>query len=432
MTTTDITATNALQFHQLPKPGKTAVIPTKPCKTAQDLSLAYTPGVAQPCLEIEKNLADAYNYTNKGNLVGVISNGTAVLGLGNIGALAGKPVMEGKAVLFKRFANIDAFDIEINEKDPLKLVQIIASLAPTFGGMNLEDIKAPECFYVEEELKKQLEIPVFHDDQHGTAIICGAALLNALEITGRKVTGIKIVFSGAGAAAIACARLLMELGIQRKQIFLVDSRGVVTVAREGELNAEKKLFMQATDAKTLAEALVGADVFIGVSQANVVTGEMIKSMNAQPIIFAMANPNPEIKYDVAKSAVPDCIMATGRSDYPNQVNNVLGFPFIFRGALDVRAKTINTEMKLAAVRALAKLAHSAVPAEVVAAYGQEFTFGPEYIIPKPFDPRVLYHVAPAVAQAAMESGVALEKVDLKKYMLELKKLAKRLAKGKFI
>ena len=424
---------NALDFHQFPKAGKTAIMPTKACKTAADLALAYTPGVAVPCLEIEKNPTDAYKYTNKGNLVGVISNGTAVLGLGNIGALAGKPVMEGKAVLFKRFANIDAFDIEINETDSVKLKEIIASLAPTFGGMNLEDIKAPECFYVEEELKKELDIPVFHDDQHGTAIICSAALLNALELTGRKISEIKIVFSGAGAAAIACARLLMELGVGRKQIFLVDSKGVVTVAREGELNAEKKLFMQTTDAKTLADVLVGADVFIGVSQANVVTPLMVQSMNVKPIIFAMANPNPEITYDVAKSAVPDCIMATGRSDYPNQVNNVLGFPFIFRGALDVRAKTINTEMKLAAVRALAKLAHSAVPAEVVAAYGgKEFTFGAEYIIPKPFDPRVLYHVAPAVAQAAMDSGVALQSVEIKKYTAELKKLAKRLAKGKFI
>ncbi len=423
---------NALDFHQFPKAGKTAIMPTKPCKTAADLSLAYTPGVAEPCLEIAKNSSDAYKYTNKGNLVGVISNGTAVLGLGNIGALAGKPVMEGKAVLFKRFANIDAFDIEINEKDPVRLVQTIAALAPTFGGMNLEDIKAPECFYVEEELKKQLDIPVFHDDQHGTAIICSAALLNALELTARKVSEVKIVFSGAGAAAIACARLLMELGVGREQIFLVDSKGVVTVEREGELNAEKKMFMQATHLKTLAEALVGADVFIGVSQANVVSAEMVTSMNAKPIIFAMANPNPEIKYDVAKAAVPDCIMATGRSDYPNQVNNVLGFPFIFRGALDVRARTINTEMKLAAVRALAKLAHSAVPAEVVAAYGREFTFGAEYIIPKPFDPRVLYHVAPAVAKAAMDSGVARVEIDIKKYTADLKKLSKRLAKGKFI
>ncbi len=423
----------ALDYHQFLKPGKIAVIPTKSCKTAEDLSLAYTPGVAQPCLEIEKNPTDVYKYTNKGNLVGVISNGTAVLGLGNIGALAGKPVMEGKGVLFKRFANIDVFDIEINEKDPAKLVQTIASLAPTFGGINLEDIKAPECFYVEEELKKQLDIPVFHDDQHGTAIICCAALLNALELTGRKVSKIKIVFSGAGAAAIACARLMMKLGVERGQIFLVDSKGVVTVEREGELNLEKKMFMQATHLKTLAEALVGADVFIGVSQANVVTREMVTSMNTKPIIFAMANPNPEIRYDVAKEAVPDCIMATGRSDYPNQVNNVLGFPFIFRGALDVRAKEINTEMKLAAVRALANLAHSKVPKEVFAAYGgREFTFGTEYIIPKPFDGRVLYHVAPAVAQAAMDSGVAREHVDIKKYTAELKKLAKRLAKGKFI
>ncbi len=421
-----------LDYHEFPKPGKTAIMPTKSCKTAEDLSLAYTPGVAVPCLEIEKNSLDVYKYTNKGNLVGVISNGTAVLGLGNIGALAGKPVMEGKAVLFKRFANIDAFDIEINEKDPVRLVQTIASLAPTFGGMNLEDIKAPECFYVEEELKKQLDIPVFHDDQHGTAIICAAALLNALELTSRNISDIRIVFSGAGAAAVACARLLLELGVKREQIYLVDSKGVVTTVREGELNEEKKFFMQETQLKTLSDALVGADVFIGVSQANVVSAEMVKSMNPKPIIFAMANPNPEITYQMAKEAVPDCIMATGRSDYPNQVNNVLGFPFIFRGALDVRARTINTEMKLAAVRALAALAHSAVPVEVVAAYGREFAFGSEYIIPKPFDPRVLYHVAPAVAQAAMDSGVALQRVEIKKYTAELKKLAKRLAKGKFI
>jgi malate dehydrogenase (oxaloacetate-decarboxylating)(NADP+) len=422
----------ALDYHQFPKPGKMAIVPIKSCKTAEDLSLAYTPGVAQPCLEIEKNKSDAYKYTNKGNLVGVISNGTAVLGLGNIGALAGKPVMEGKGVLFKRFANIDVFDIEINEKDPVKLVQVIAALAPTFGGMNLEDIKAPECFYVEEELKKRLDIPVFHDDQHGTAIICGAALLNALELTERKIREIKIVFSGAGAAAIACARLLMELGVQREQILLVDSKGVVTVAREAELNEEKKFFMKDTPLKTLADALVGADVFIGVSQANVVSAAMVQSMNAKPIIFAMANPNPEIKYEVAKQAVPDCIMATGRSDYPNQVNNVLGFPFIFRAALDARASCINMQMKLAAVRALARLAHSKVPPEVVKAYGQKFVFGADYIIPKPFDPRVLYHVAPAVAQAAIDSGVALQTIDIKKYTADLKKMAKRLARGKFI
>jgi len=374
---------NALDFHQFPKAGKTAIMPTKPCKTAADLSLAYTPGVAVPCLEIAQRPTDAYKYTNKGNLVGVISNGTAVLGLGNIGALAGKPVMEGKAVLFKRFANIDAFDIEINETDSVKLKEIIASLAPTFGGMNLEDIKAPECFYVEEELKKELDIPVFHDDQHGTAIICSAALLNALELTGRKISEIKIVFSGAGAAAIACARLLMELGVGRKQIFLVDSKGVVTVAREGELNAEKKLFMQTTDAKTLADVLVGADVFIGVSQANVVTPLMVQSMNVKPIIFAMANPLPEIMPEVALTAGAR-VVATGRSDFPNQVNNVLAFPGIFKGAMGVRARRITSEMKVAAATALAGLVESP---------------SAERIIPDPFTPRLADTVAKAVADA---------------------------------
>ena len=421
---------NTLQYHQNPKPGKISIKPTKPCGTAKELSLAYTPGVAFPCLEIEKNPALAYQYTSKGNLVGVISNGTAVLGLGNIGALAGKPVMEGKSVLFKRFADVNAFDLEINENDPIKLANIIASLEPTFGGINLEDIKAPECFIVEEELKKRMKIPVFHDDQHGTAVICCAALLNALEIVSKKIDQSKIVFSGAGSAAIAVAHLMLELGVKKENILMVDSQGVISTSRSG-LNEYKLFFAQKTDRKTLSDALNGADVFIGVSQGNIVTPVMLQSMAKDPIIFAMANPTPEIAYDVATKAVPTIIMATGRSDYPNQVNNVLGFPFIFRGALDTRATTINLPMKLAAVKALAALAHEKVPATVVRAYGKKFTFGRDYIIPKPFDPRLLFTVAPAVAGAAMESGVAQKKIDVKKYVEELKKVSARLAKGKF-
>ena len=421
-----------LKYHEFPIPGKIAVIPTKPCKTAQDLSLAYTPGVAQACLEIQKDPSKAYLYTSKGNLVAVISNGTAVLGLGNIGPLAGKPVMEGKAVLFKRFANIDAFDIEINEKDPQKLVEIIASLEPTFGGMNLEDIKAPECFYVEQELIKRLSIPVMHDDQHGTAIISAAALTNALKITSKKINQVKIIFSGAGAAAIACANMLLELGAQRKNIFLVDSKGVITKNRVSELNAEKAAYAQETPLTSLTQIIKDADVFIGVSQGNILSAEMVKSMAKTPIVFAMANPTPEIAYDIAKAAVSDIIMATGRSDYPNQVNNVLGFPYLFRAALDTRATTINIPMKIAAIKALARLAQKKVPTSVEKVYGQKFTFGPDYIIPKPFDPRVLFEVTPAIAKAAMDSGVARTPItDLKKYTQELKALSKRLAKGKF-
>jgi len=424
---------DALNYHVQPSPGKVTVVPIKSCKTAAELSLAYTPGVAFPCLEIKNTPEDAYKYTSKGNLVGVISNGTAVLGLGDIGPLAGKPVMEGKGILFKRFANIDVFDIEINEKDPVKLVEIISSLTPTFGGINLEDIKAPECFYVEEELIKRSNIPIFHDDQHGTAIISSAALLNALEITNKKISEVKVIFSGAGAAAVACANLMIDLGVKRDHLFMLDSKGVITKNRLAELNAFKIPFAQETDHTTLAQIIVGADVFVGVSQANVLTQEMVQSMNPKPIIFAMANPNPEISYEDAKSAVPNSIIATGRSDYPNQVNNVLGFPFIFRAALDVRASQINKEMKLAAVYALAKLAHKKVPPEVTKAYGREFTFGTEYIIPKPFDPRVLYYVAPAVAKAAMDSGVARTPItDLQAYTNELKKLSKQLAKGKFV
>ncbi len=430
----------ALNYHSQGKPGKLSVIPSKPCSNAQELSLAYTPGVAYPCLETKEKPETAYTYTNKGNLVAVISNGTAVLGLGDIGPLAGKPVMEGKGVLFKRFAGVDVFDIEVNEKDPQKMIEIVAALEPTFGGINLEDIKAPECFQIEEELIKRLNIPVFHDDQHGTAIIVSAALLNALELTKRKIGEAKIVFSGAGAAAIACANLLLEVGAKRENILMADSKGIITKKRlaespleSGKLNPYKAKYAQDTSKTTLAEALQGADVFIGVSQANLVTPEMVKSMASKPIIFALANPNPEILPDVAKQAVPDAIVATGRSDFPNQVNNVLGFPFIFRGALDVRASIINKEMKLAAVKALAKLAHLKVPKEAVKAYGgKEFSFGADYIIPKPFDPRVLFHVAPAVAQAAMDSGVAQKPItNMKEYVQGLKKLAKRLGKGKF-
>lgn len=423
-------AQKALDYHSKPQPGKVAVVPTKPCTTAHELSLAYTPGVAVPCLEIKEDKENAYKYTSKGNLVAVISNGTAVLGLGNIGPLAGKPVMEGKGVLFKRFANIDVFDLEINEHDPDKLIEIVSSLEPTFGGINLEDIKAPECFYIEQKLIEKMNIPVFHDDQHGTAVITAAGLLNALELTERKITEVKIVVSGAGAAAIACANLIIDLGAKRENIFMFDSKGLITKTRDN-LNEYKKQFAQEQEL-SLTDALSGADVFIGVSVANLLTKEMVKAMAAKPIIFAMANPDPEISYKDAKEAVPDCIMATGRSDYPNQVNNVLGFPFIFRGALDVRATKINKEMKLAAVKALAELAHEDVPAEVFKAYNQEFSFGSDYIIPKPFDSRVLYYVAPAVAKAAIDSGVARIKIaDLEKYKQELKELAKRLNEGIF-
>ncbi len=428
--------TDALEYHSTAPAGKVKTVPTKSCTNAQELSLAYTPGVAFPCLEIKDAPDKAYEYTSKSNLVAVISNGTAVLGLGDIGPLAGKPVMEGKGVLFKRFAGVDVFDIEVDEKDPQKMIEIVAALEPTFGGINLEDIKAPECFQLEEELIKRLNIPVFHDDQHGTAIIVSAALLNTLELTQRKIEEAKIVFSGAGAAAIACANLLLEVGAKRENILMVDSKGVLTTKRLPELNLYKAQFAQDTSKTTLAEALQGADVFIGVSQANLVTAEMVKAMAPKPIIFALANPNPEILPEVARQAVPDAIVATGRSDFPNQVNNVLGFPFIFRGALDVRASTINKEMKLAAVKALAKLAHLKVPKEVVKVYGgkgaEEFSFGADYIIPKPFDPRVLFHVAPAVAQAAMDSGVARKPLmDMKEYVQGLKKMAKRLGKGKF-
>lgn len=412
----------ALEYHSTPPAGKVSVVPTKPCRTQRDLSLAYTPGVAVPCLEIQKDPSLAYTYTAKGNLVAVVSNGTAVLGLGNIGSLAGKPVMEGKGVLFKRFADIDVFDIELNTEDPKEVIRVCQILEPTFGGINLEDIKAPECFEIEEELKRTMKIPVFHDDQHGTAIISGAALVNALYLVGKKIEDVKIVFSGAGASAISCANHYIRLGAKLENILMCDTKGVLYEGRTEGMNKYKAKFARKTDARTLADAMKGADVFVGLSVANCVTPEMLLSMADRPIVFALANPNPEIPYDVAKATRDDIIMATGRSDYPNQVNNVLGFPFIFRGALDVRATAINDEMKLAATHALAELARMDVPDSVRRAYGVEtMEFGPEYIIPKPFDPRVLTHVAPAVARAAMETGVAQRRIDLDAYRDELEK-----------
>jgi malate dehydrogenase (oxaloacetate-decarboxylating)(NADP+) len=413
---------DALEYHSTSPAGKLSVVPTKPCRTQRDLSLAYTPGVAVPCLEIERDPGLAYKYTAKGNLVAVVSNGTAVLGLGDIGALAGKPVMEGKAVLFKRFADIDVFDIELATKNPDEIIRTVQILEPTFGGINLEDIKAPECFYIEEELKKTMNIPVFHDDQHGTAIISGAGLLNALEIVGKKIEDIRVVFNGAGASAISCAAHYVNLGVRRENIMMCDTKGVIHEGRTDHMNPYKARYAARTEARTLAEALAGADVFFGLSQGGVVTAEMVKGMAPNPIIFALANPDPEIAYDVALAARPDAIVATGRSDYPNQVNNVLGFPFIFRGALDVRATTINDEMKLAATRALAALAKQDAPDSVLRAYGVDrLEFGREYIIPKPFDPRVLIWEAAAVAQAAMETGVARQPVDLAQYREELER-----------
>ncbi|HMO63022.1 MAG TPA: NADP-dependent malic enzyme [Ferruginibacter sp.] len=398
----------ALEYHAKGRPGKIEVIPTKEAKTQRDLSLAYSPGVAEPCLEIAANVEEVYKYTAKGNLVGVISNGTAVLGLGNIGAEAGKPVMEGKGVLFKIFADIDVFDIEINETDPEKFVQIVKSLEPTFGGINLEDIKAPECFYIEQKLKEELKIPIMHDDQHGTAIISAAALLNALELQKKKIEKVRFVVSGAGAAAMACIKLYESLGANRKNFMVFDRQGILYKSRP-DVEELKKDFCTEDKYKdyTLAEAMKDADVFIGLSSGNVVSGEMVKTMAKNPIVFAMANPDPEISYEAATDARKDIIMATGRSDYPNQVNNVLGFPYIFRGALDVRATTINEAMKLAAVKALAHLAKEPVPDIVNLAYNEKtIAFGPAYIIPKPLDPRLLATVAPAVAKAAMDSGVA--------------------------
>lgn len=412
----------ALEYHAKGRPGKIEVVPTKEAKTQKDLSLAYSPGVAVPCLEIAANRDDVYKYTAKGNLVAVISNGTAVLGLGDIGPEAGKPVMEGKGVLFKIFADIDVFDIEINEKDPEKLVQVIQALEPTFGGINLEDIKAPECFYVEKKLKEALKIPVMHDDQHGTAIISGAALLNALELQKKKIDKVRFVVNGAGAAAISCSRLYEALGAKHENFLMFDRKGVLHQGRT-DIDELKREYAVATHPMTLAEGMKDADVFIGLSSGNVVTAEMVKSMAKNPIVFAMANPDPEISWDEATNARKDIIMATGRSDYPNQVNNVLGFPYIFRGALDVRATQINEAMKLAAVKALAELTRTPVPDIVSMAYNEKnISFGENYIIPKPLDPRLLSTVAPAVAKAAMESGVAQQPInDWDAYVTSLNK-----------
>ena len=408
---------DALDYHSRGRRGKIEIALTKPCATQRDLSLAYTPGVADPCLAIAANPEDAYLYTAKGNLVAVVSNGTAVLGLGNIGALAGKPVMEGKAVLFKRFADIDVFDLELDAADPAEIVRVVRALEPTFGGINLEDIKAPECFRIEEELKATMKIPVFHDDQHGTAIISGAALLNALEIVGKRIDQVKVVFNGAGAAGIACAKFYLTLGVKKENLVLVDTKGVVYVGRAAGMNPYKAQFARETQARTLADVIVGADVFAGVSVAGALTKEMVKSMAKDPIVFAMANPDPEIAPEDALSVRSDVLIATGRSDYPNQVNNVLGFPFIFRGALDVRATAIDDGMKMAAAKALAALAREDVPDSVIKAYGgHPIKFGREYIIPKPLDPRVLLWVTPAVAKAAMNSGVARKPIaDLSVY-----------------
>ncbi|AFG36918.1 malic enzyme-like NAD(P)-binding protein [Spirochaeta africana] len=418
----------ALEYHQRPgRPGKTAIQVTKPCSTAAELSLAYTPGVAEPVRAIAANPQEAALYTNRSNLVGVVSNGSAVLGLGNQGALASKPVMEGKAVLFKRFADVDVFDIELNTSDPEEIIRTVELMEPTFGGINLEDIKAPECFYIEQELKRRCSIPIFHDDQHGTAIITAAGIINALQLTGRSFAGTRVVVNGAGAAAVACSDILLSLGITSGNLLMLDSKGVLHTGRE-DLNAIKQRFARETPARTLADALTDADVFVGVSVAGVLTTDMLNSMAASPIVFAMANPDPEITYPAAKAARSDVVMATGRSDYPNQINNVLGFPFIFRGALDVQASAISEGMKLAAAHALAELAREPVPAEVAAAYdGQEFRYGPEYLVPKPFDPRVMEWVSTAVARAATEEGIARVPMhDWDAYRDSLRKLSRQL------
>lgn len=419
-----ITKEAALHYHEMGKPGKIEIVPTKPYRTQTDLSLAYSPGVAEPCLEIQKNPHDAYRYTNKGNLVAVISNGTAVLGLGDIGAMSGKPVMEGKSLLFKIYAGVDAFDIEINEKDPDKFIAAVKAIAPTFGGINLEDIKAPECFEIERRLKEELDIPVMHDDQHGTAIISSAGLINALLVANKKIENAKIVVNGAGAAAISCTRLYCAFGAKKENIIMLDSKGVITVDREN-LNPQKREFAtNRTDIHTLAEAINGADVFVGLSKGNVLTQDMVRSMAPNPIIFALANPIPEISYEDAISARPDVLMSTGRTDYPNQINNVIGFPYIFRGALDTASTAINEEMKMAAARAIADLARRPVPDIVNRAYHvRNFTFGPDYFIPKPVDPRLITEVSMAVAKAAIESGVARKPIsDWKAYRQRLREL----------
>jgi len=415
-----ISKEEALAYHAQGKPGKIAIRPTKPCYTQRDLPLAYTPGVAEPCLEIAKNQDDSYTYTSRGNLVAVVTNGTAVLGLGNIGPYAAKPVMEGKGVLFKRFADIDVFDIELNANDPDVLIAAVQALEPTFGGINLEDIKAPECFYIEEKLRETMEIPVFHDDQHGTAVIVAAGLINALELAGKKIEDCRFVFSGAGAAAVACAKLAISLGADLNKIMMTDSKGVVYIGRTEGMNEYKAFFAKDTPLRTLAEALKDADVFIGVSGKGLMSQDMVASMAPHPIVFALANPDPEITYPDAVAVRKDLLMATGRSDFPNQVNNVLGFPYIFRGALDVRARTVNQEMLLAAAHALAALTKEEVPASVCQAYNlDKLEFGPEYLIPKPFDPRILVWVASAVAEAAITSGVARLQLDIKEYRQEL-------------
>ncbi len=413
----------SLKYHQLGgRPGKLEVVPTKPCATQRDLSLAYSPGVAEPCRRIAADPDDVYRYTNKGNLVAVVTNGTAVLGLGDIGPRAGKPVMEGKAVLFKKFADIDVFDIELDARDPARFCDVVAALAPTFGGINLEDVKGPECFVIERELRQRLDIPVFHDDQHGTAIISAAAFLNACDLTGRAPADVRCVVNGAGAAGISCARLLVRLGVRPENMVLCDSKGVIYRGRAEGMSPEKEELAVDTTARTLADALDGADCFLGLSVGNVLTPDMLRSMAKDPLVFAMANPQPEIDPPLARQTRPDVILATGRSDYPNQVNNVLGFPFIFRGALDCRATTFNEAMKLAAVRSLADLAKEPVPTSVSNAYGGEsFAFGRDYLIPKPFDPRVLYWESVAVAQAAMESGVARQQLDLDEYRESLRR-----------
>jgi malate dehydrogenase (oxaloacetate-decarboxylating)(NADP+) len=418
-----IRKSEALAYHLGARPGKIEVTPTKPCRTQRDLSLAYTPGVAEPCLEIAKDPGDAYKYTAKGNLVAVVSNGTAILGLGNIGALAGKPVMEGKGVLFKRFADVDLFDLEVNSTNPDDVIKVCQLLEPTFSGINLEDIKAPECFYIEETLKRTMKIPVFHDDQHGTAIISGAALLNALEVVGKSISQVRMVVNGSGAAGIACAEHYVRLGVKPENITLADTKGVVYEGRSEGMNPYKARFARKTEWRTLSEAVSGADVLVGPSAKGAFTAEMLQSMAPRPIVFAMANPDPELTYEEALAARKDVIIATGRSDFPNQVNNVLGFPFIFRGALDVHATAINEEMKLAATKALAALAKEDVPDSVCHAYGVDrIRFGPDYIIPKPFDPRVLVWEASAVARAAMATGVAQTPVDLVEYRERLEKL----------
>jgi len=422
----DLTS-KALAYHSVGRPGKIEVISSKPCTTADELSLAYTPGVGKPVLAIAEDSAKVFDYTAKGNLVAVISNGTAILGLGNRGPLASKPVMEGKGVLFKRFADVDVFDLELDTTDPDKIIETVKILEPTFGGVNLEDIKAPECFYIEEKLKEICDIPIFHDDQHGTAIICTAGLLNAAEVAGKKVKDLKVVFNGAGAAGISCAKMFLAAGVKRENLMVCDSKGVLHEGRRDSVTDQKKIFLRKTDYRTLEEAMVGADVFIGVSQANCVSPEMLKSMASQPIVFAMSNPDPEISYDDAKAARDDVIMGTGRSDYPNQVNNVLGFPFIFRGALDVGATTISEGMKMAAANALADLAKEPVPASVTKAYGGvEFTFGPDYVVPKPFDPRVIEWEAVAVAKAACDEGLASRPItDWEGYRLALRERMKK-------